>query len=474
MYEKLRRLKSTKSTLPIDLPNKLRKEVEVELTKPLTVIINWCLSEGRFPTQWKHEWISPVPKVPEPQVLKNLRKVACTSDFNKVLESFTKDWILEDVGKKLDLSQFGGKKGLGSEHMVVAMVDRVLKLLDNNTTRSAVLKVGVDWDSAFERGDPTITVKKFLAMGLRPSLAPLVAYYLTRRHCTVKFNSAESNFTQLTGGFPQGSLIGQDAYLVTSDDCADHINEEDKYRYIDNMEILELVRMTGILIDYDCQAHVPSDIGTHQQFLPPDKCDMQSRLDQISRWTTSNIMKLNSSKSNYMVFSRSQEEFVTRLAIDGQTIDQKEACKILGVWISQDAGDWERNTKEICKSAYARISMLTKLRYVGVRMEDLLEIYVLFIRSRTEYCSVAFHSSLTQEQSRKLENIQRTCLKIILQENYLNYESACEVTGLPQLSLRRETRCLSFARRCLRTDEMAKFFPLTPDLPNIEIRSREK
>ena len=164
---------------------------------------------------------------------------------------------------------------------------------------------------------------------------------------------------------------------------------------------------------------------------------------------------------------------MTRLAIDGQTIQQKEACKILGVWISQDAGDWERNTKEICKSAYSRISMLSKLRYVGVKIEDLLELYVLFIRSRTEYCSVVFHSTLTQEQSRKIENIQRTCLKIILQEQYLDYRSACEVTGLPFLSLRRETRCLSFARRCLKTDEMAKFFPLTPDLPNIELRDRE-
>ena len=65
-------------------------------------------------------------------------------------------------------------------------MDRILKLLDNNTTRSSVLKVGVDWDSAFKRGDPTITVKKFLAMGLRPSLAPLVADYLTGRQCTVK------------------------------------------------------------------------------------------------------------------------------------------------------------------------------------------------------------------------------------------------------------------------------------------------
>jgi hypothetical protein len=300
--------------------------------------------------------------------------------------------------------------------MVVAMVDRILRLLDNNSTRSAVIKTGVDWDSAFERGDPTITVQKFLAMGLRPSLVPLVSNYLSGPQCIVKFNSAESNLTQLTGGFPQGSLIGQDAFLVTSDDCADHVDEDDKYRYIDDLEILELVRLTGVLLEYDVASHVPSDIGTHQQFLPPEACSTQSRLDQISLWTSSNLMKLNSKKSNYMVFTRSQEVFATRLQIGGLTIEQKEACKVLGVWITQDAGDWTRNTKEICKSAYARISMLTKLKYVGVGIEDLLEIYSLFIRSRAEYCAVAFHSSLTQEQSKKIENIQKTSFRIILQD----------------------------------------------------------
>ena len=49
--------------------------------------------------------------------------------------------------------------------------------------------------------------------------------------------------------------------------------------------------------------------------------------------------------------------------------------------------------------------MLTKLKYVGVKMEDILEIYKLYIRSVTEYGSVAFHSSLNGEQSQILERI---------------------------------------------------------------------
>ena len=70
--------------------------------------------------------------------------------------------------------------------------------------------------------------------------------------------------------------------------------------------------------------------------------------------------------------------------------------------------------------------MITKVRCVGIPQEDLVDIYVLFIRSVAEYCSVSFHSSLTQEQSRKLEGIQRTCVTVILGERYNGYKSALE------------------------------------------------
>ena len=221
--------KAQRAPYQFDLPNKLRKEVAVELAKPLTSIMNACLTQGWWPSLWKREWVSPVPKVPEPQVLKDVRKVACTSDFNKILESFLKDWILEDISGKIDLSQYGGKKGVGPEHMVVALMDRILSLLDQNTTRSAVLKTGADWDSAFDRGDPTITIQKFLRIDLRPFLIPLLQDFLSGRTCTVCYNTAESSLINLIGGFPQGSLIGQDAYLVASDDCTDDIEENNKF-----------------------------------------------------------------------------------------------------------------------------------------------------------------------------------------------------------------------------------------------------
>ena len=125
----------------------------------------------------------------------------------------------------------------------------------------------------------------------------------------------------------------------------------------------------------------------------------------------------------------------------------------------EEKGGWARNTAEICKSAYAKMSMLTKLKYAGVSMKDLVETYALFIRSRAEYVSVAFHSSLTKRQERAIERIQSTCLKVILGERYLSYEDALLKTGLKTLKQRREEKCLLFSLKCLKHPQLKRLFP---------------
>ena len=104
------------------------------------------------------------------------------------------------------------------------------------------------------------------------------------------------------------------------------------------------------------------------------------------------MMRLNEGKCNYMTFSKNETKlFATRLSINVVYLERIPVTKILGVWLDEDAS-WARNCKEICINAYSRMSLLTKLRYVGVCTDDLLDVYSLFIRSVAEYCSVAFHS----------------------------------------------------------------------------------
>ena len=109
-----------------------------------------------------------------PKELTDLRKISCTSDFGKLFEGILKDWILEDILSKFDIGQFGGQPGVGTEHLLVCFVDRVLQLLDTYQNKSAVIAAFVDWSAAFDRQDPTLAIKRFIEIGVRPSLIPIL------------------------------------------------------------------------------------------------------------------------------------------------------------------------------------------------------------------------------------------------------------------------------------------------------------
>ena len=174
-----------------------------------------------------------------------------------------------------------------------------------------------------------------------------------------------------------------------------------------------------------------------------------------------------------MIFSRSEEHFSTRLVLNNNVLEQKSELKLLWIWITEDFS-WAKNCQEICKKAYSRLSIITKLKYVGVKTEDLIEIYILFIRSIVEYCSVGYHSSLTIEQANKLEKIQKTCLKVILGDLYIDYPAALEMCGLETLASCRPERCLNFALKAVKHPKNRRLFP--PNLVNTEhtVKRREK
>ena len=291
VYLRLRRLKKTKSTLPIDIPDRL-------LAGPLTTIINSSLTQSVYPKTWKQEWVTPAPKVPYPKEISDLRKISSTSDYSKLYESFLKEWIMEDVSDNLDIGQFGGQEGTGTEHLIVCLVDRVLKLLDSNIDRAAVIMICVDWKGAFDRQDPTLAIEKFIKLGVRPSLIPLLASYLTDRQMKVKFNGELSEFLALVGGGPQGTLLGQLEYLVQSNDNVDIVPPEDRFKYIDDLSVLQLICLTGLLMDYDFPQQVGLDIGIDEQFLPPDKFETQNTLNHILDWANQNLMQINEKNTN--------------------------------------------------------------------------------------------------------------------------------------------------------------------------------
>ena len=63
-----------------------------------------------------------------------------------------------------------------------------------------------------------------------------------------------------------------------------------------------------------------------------------------------------------------------------------------------------------------------------------------------------------------MERVQKVACRIILNEQYLDYEQALGDLNLETLTHRREKICLKFARNCLKFDQTKDIFPLNSAL----------
>ena len=161
----------------------------------------------------------------------------------------------------------------------------------------------------------------------------------------------------------------------------------------------------------------------------------------------------------------------TRIMLNEENLERVHVIKLLGVWIT-DTLDWEHNTKELCRKAYSRLSLLTKLKYAGTQTADLILIYNTFIRCLLEYCCVVWHSSLTIAQADYIERVQKTSFKVILGDDYQGYQEALETCGIETLKTRREKLCLRFGQKCIKSGKHQHLFPTNHPV-DVQLRRRE-
>ena len=185
-------------------------------------------------------------------------------------------------------------------------------------------------------------------------------------------------------------------------------------------------------------------------------------------------MELNRKKSNAMIFNFCKEyQFTSQLQIEGEVMEIVSQAKLLGVVINNKL-TWDDNTEYLVKRANSRMRILHKLVSFSVPVDDLINIYILYIRSIVEQSCQVWHSSLTLDNMQDLERIQKNALRIILQDDYKNYNNALCVTGLKPLSDRRNELCIRFAKACVKNDQTKSMFPLNPTSYDVITRQRER
>ena len=218
----------------------------------------------------------------------------------------------------------------------------------------------------------------------------------------------------IKGGGPQGATLGLLEYLSQSNHSADCVEVVDRFKFVDDLTILEVVNLLTVGISsFNLKQQPPNDIPSHNQFIQPQNLKSQERLEEIDDWTEKQKMMINTKKTKTMIVNFTENfQFTTRLKLKDESIEVIDSTKLLGTIISKDL-KWDLNTAAIVRKANARMELLRKAATFGPPVQDLKDIYILFIRSILEQSATVWHSSITSENSSDLERVQKSAVKII-------------------------------------------------------------
>ena len=187
--------------------------------------------------------------------------------------------------------------------------------------------------------------------------------------------------------------------------------------------------------------------------LPDINNLLQFYLSDAEIFLNQNKLKINKEKTQVMIFNKSRKwDFHPKLHFsDGTALEVISEIKLVGVVLSEDL-TWHKNTQYICEKARLKLWILRRMVTLDLSHDQLFDVYCKEVRSILEFGVPVWHPGLTKKDSNSIERIQKVAIKIILQEKFIDYSSACDYFNTTSLKLRREKLCLTFAMKNLKSE----------------------
>ena len=290
------------------------KGVAKELSGSLSRLYNCCMREGHYPTCFKVARVVPVYKGEDPTEFSNYRPVSVLPVLSQIFEKVIRSRLIRflDRNEVLVAGQYGFRPGHSTAMAVLDMVEKIREAWDRGNVALGVL---IDLKKAFDTVDHSVLLAKLEHYGVRGSALKLLESYLTDRTQYVQYDGFESDKGPLSCGVPQGSVLGPLFFLIYVNDMAKACPQLELVLFADDTNIF-------------AQGKNPSDVFKQ----------VNSGLEELSRWFRCNKLTLNLKKTEYLFFGgpRQGDTVQTTLEIGGERIKQVEGARFLGVWIDQE------------------------------------------------------------------------------------------------------------------------------------------
>ena len=190
----------------------------------------------------------------------------------------------------------------------------------------------------------------------------------------------------MKSGVPQGSILGPLVFNIYMNDAN--------------------------FLDISCFLRFYADDTTgYSSSLCPSTLQMnlQHNLDLLVSWFRKNLLAINNSKSQSMVFNR--VTLPKSFVIDSNQLDYVSQIKLLGVIIDNSLS-FKACIKEICRKVNIKVSILCRIRKF-IPLDVMVSLYKAFILPHFEYSSPLF-IGLSKGLSAKPESTNAFALRTLL------------------------------------------------------------
>ena len=367
------------------------------------------------------------------------------------------------------------------QHYLISLIHRIVSSLDNNSKGevNSIIATFIDWSKAYSRQCHKLGIESFIRNGVRPSLIPLLISYFQNRKIIVKFHGKLSKPRNQPGSGAQGATLGNWEFLSQTNNSADCVPVEDRFKYVDDLSILEIVNLLSVgLSSHNFKSQVAADIPIHGQIISKNDLKSQHYLNEINKWTRNQKMVINEKKTKSMIINFTQKyQFTTRLQLKDENIETVDQMKILGTIINKNL-TWDDNCKMLLEKVNRRMLLLKEILNFGATIEEMVHCWIVYCRSQLEQSAIVWSSSLSKENIEDLERAQKAFAKLVLKERYTNdengYTNALLMLNLETLEKRRTDLSLNFAQNCIKNEKMTEYFHEKKNVHSIDLRNTEK
>ena len=416
------------------IPTFLVKDYLDTLLPFITRLCNTSIREACLPEFQKRAIITPVIKKAGSDVgdVKNYRPISGLTFLSKVIEKVVAKQLVAYLASNALLPRFqsGFRHGHSTETAILRMLSDIYAAIDHGRI---VLLALLDVSASFDTVDHNILLERLsTSFGVKGRALDWIRSFLSSRSQSVCLGNSSSPSSSIRYGLPQGSILGPLLYIIYTAD------------------VERVVRLFGFAVQL-----YADDTQLYGNCLPGDAGDLSVRvlevIDAMESWMSSNRLRLNADKTQFIWFGTRQQlakRDLASLASISPSLISCDSVRNLGVLLDCELM-MDAHIKQLCRSCFYQLRRLRVIRHCLSRA-SLTTLACTFICNRIDYCNGVL-CGVTAGRLDRLQSVLHAAARLILNISKFSHISSAirdELHWLP-VQCRSQYKIGTLVRNCI-------------------------